>query len=111
MREAGSSPTRMKASPGRMPRDAREETFSLTSLRTCQAKAFPSRMRAAMGAGSLSPDIVDPCHLSQPLPRIKLRRVPAANSSQALENPMSAVPQVPAANDPDSLEAQEWLDA
>jgi pyruvate dehydrogenase E1 component len=35
----------------------------------------------------------------------------ARNLSHKLEEAMSAVPQMPAANDPDSLETQEWLDA
>jgi pyruvate dehydrogenase E1 component len=35
----------------------------------------------------------------------------ARNLSHKLEAAMSAVPQMPAANDPDSLETQEWLDA
>src|SRR2546428_2256230 len=54
-------------------------------------------------------------HLSHPVPRIKL----GAHSLRARKAPdfqranpiMSALPQFPAANDPDALETQEWLDA
>src|SRR5438270_817454 len=56
-------------------------------------------------------------HLSHPVPRIKLgARIPSAlarrNPDFQRANPiMSALPQFPAANDPDALETQEWLDS
>src|SRR5207247_6925292 len=57
-----------------------------------------------MGAGSLTP------YLSPPAPRIKLA-APSRSKTNRNPNPMAAVPQFPAANDPDALETQEWLDA
>ena len=62
------------------------------------ASDFPSRIWAAMGARSLA--LGPSSRLSLPRPR---------SSTDATI--MSAVPQFPAANDPDALETQEWLDA
>src|SRR2546428_9923046 len=86
-----------------MPRCESAATFSFTCARTCAARDFPSSSRAAMGAGSLTP------YLSPPAPRIKLA-APSRSKTNRNPNPMAAVPQFPAANDPDALETQEWLD-
>src|SRR5687767_4964869 len=94
-----------------MPRCASVATLRFTWARICAARDFPSRICAAMGPWSLAP------HLSGIPPRIKLPRPPcskpAANlrSTSEIREPMAAVPQFPAANDPDALETQEWLDA
>src|SRR5256885_15472510 len=83
-----------------MPRCASASTSRLTAVRTCAASDFPSRMRAAMGRRSLA------------LRRFSGYDCRAPRSKKTSDPPpMSAVPQFPAANDPDALETQEWLDA
>src|SRR5512143_144863 len=55
MAEAGSSPTRMTASPGgRRPLEARAATARATSLRNSAAIALPSRIWAVIGLASVS---------------------------------------------------------
>src|SRR5437763_1759442 len=65
------------------------------------------RMRAAMGPRSLP---FEPGVLSCRGPRAHEACL-SPQSHKPRSNPMSAVPQSPAANDPDSQETQEWLDA
>src|SRR3954467_9577361 len=107
MRDAGFSPASTTASPGLMPRCARRAASLLTAESTSAARDLPSRMRAAMGARSLPFEhSVLSCR-----PPARPQGAPVISKTRAQEHPMPAVPQLPAANDPDSQETQEWLDA
>src|SRR5499427_6003110 len=84
-----------------MPRRAKAATSSLTRTRSWAARALPSRILAGMC-----------CIIRCWKPQVSNRRIaPDIHQTHQAEASMSAVPQFPAANDPDSIETQEWLDA
>src|SRR5688572_4949676 len=94
MRDAGSAPARTAASPGLTPRAASALTLGPSAARTDAATAFPSISFAGMAYYKS--------------PRFEIAQAKSPSRRKA----MSAVPtNEPAANDPDSLETHEWLQA